>query len=877
MLIVNRAGGVLVALVLILAVWAGQGIVNAQSDGRSIDQIAAQLSVTPEQLQSQVQQGSIGPAKMQELCARVAAKHVGPEDLQAMAGTMGLSAEELNQLEQCSQSASSHQKVSAGDARAQVRTEAAIPAVQSEIERRFHALSNPFRALVNPTPSHLEQFGYSVFSQRVSTFAPVENVPVSDDYLVGPGDSLTVMLWGRLNRTFKLPVQRDGTVLMPEIGPLSIAGLSFAEAKHLIESRAGQIEGVQVDVTMGSIRTIQVFVMGKANQPGLYTVSALAHLSNALEAAGGVSKVGSLRAVELRRGNHTLEVIDLYDMLLHGDASGDVRLEPRDVIFVPVIGSVVAVAGDVKSPAIYELKGSANLQNVLELAGGVSAFGYAQRLQVERIDNHERQIALDVSLAEVRPVRFAVRDGDLIKVFPVLPQQRNVVVLKGNVNRPGTYQWYQGMKVSDAIREGEGIADHTFLEYASVRRHVGITNRVEYIPIDLNGALDGVTDPGNLTLTPRDEVTIYSDTDLADVPTVTVRGAVRKPGVYALTQGMKVSDLVFEAGGAKDDAYLKSATLARIKVVDGAKAQHTYEDVNLMAALAPASGDDPALRRADELFVQQASNWHQPWEVSLRGEVMRPGPYVVHEGERLSALLDESGGLRSDAYLPAIVMVRQSIKEEEQRRIAEARVRLEQDVARASLAPRPVGEKSPDQSAALVAMQKALNDTQGQQAVGRIALNVTDIDSLAGSSSDIVLQNSDQITIPLRPASVNVMGQVYRPVAIVYQPDLRVKDYLQRAGGSTEGGDTDHIFVIKANGSIMTNKSYRDMERSKIFPLMPLVSGGLMDAYLRPGDTVFVPEQLNMVSGLQYATDVTQIIANSAMSLAVFGILGSQL
>jgi polysaccharide export outer membrane protein len=233
--------------------------------------------------------------------------------------------------------------------------------------------------------------------------------------------------------------------------------------------------------------------------------------------------------------------------------------------------------------------------------------------------------------------------------------------------------------------------------------------------------------------------------------------------------------------------------------------------------------------------------------------------------------------LRADGYLPAIVMVRQSVKEEEQKRIAEARVRLQQDVARLSLMPRQAGQKTTDQTAALAAMQKVLADTQGEQAVGRIALSATSINSLRGSPSDVVLESGDQITIPKQPASVNVLGQVYRPVALVYQPDLRVKDYLQRAGGFTQGADDDHIFVIKANGSIMTDASYRDMERSKIFPLMPLVSGGLTDAYLQPGDTIYVPEQLVIVSGLQYASDITQIIANGAMSIAVMGILGSQL
>ncbi|MGH7780944.1 MAG: SLBB domain-containing protein [Candidatus Binataceae bacterium] len=883
------------ALLLVAGAATMPALAQDQMPGASVESAASQLSVTPDQLsqfQSSYASGGISPQQMQDLCSRVAAKHLSQQDVAAMANSMGLSADDTARLSQCAAEGGPPNVGQAGHNDRLFNQSGKNPSLRlgqentaknsaftpnSEIEERYHDLSDPFRARANPSPNRLEQFGYSVFSQDVSTFAPVGNVPVSDDYLVGPGDSLTVLLWGRMNQTLNLPVQRDGTIMMPHIGPIPVAGLSFGQSKKLIESRAGQIEGVQVSVTMGSIRTIQVFVLGKVKQPGLYTVSALSHISNALVAAGGLTKVGSLRKVELRRGNHTIEDIDLYGMLLHGDDSRDIRLEPRDVIFVPVIGPVVGLTGDVNSPGIYELRGETGLRSVLQLAGGVSAFGYAQRLQVERIDNHQRQIALDVNFTQLGSQRFAIRDGDLVKVFPVLPQQRNVVVLKGNVNRPGSYQWYQGMRVSDLVREGEGIADHTFLDYASIRRRVGMTNRVQYVPIDLNGALDGETDPGNLTLTPRDELTVYSNTDLKDVPTAKALGAVRRPGLYALTQGMKVSDLVFEAGGLKDDAYQKRATLARSEVVAGSTAKHTYEDVDLTKALAPGSTDDPELIRGDELFVQEASNWHRPWQVKVVGEVMRPGPYPIHEGERLASLLDECGGLRSDGYLPAIVMVRQSVKEVEQKRLDESRLRLEQDIARLSLAPRQAGQSAKIDAAALAAMQKALDDAHGHEAVGRIALNATTLGSLAGSPSDVVLEEGDTLTIPKRPASVNVLGQVYDPVAIVYQPELRVKDYLERAGGPTESADADHIFVIKANGSIMTDKSYRDMERSKIFPLMPLVSGGLMDAYLDPGDTVFVPEQLVVISGLQYATDVTQIIANSAMGLAVMGILATSL
>jgi len=876
------------------ALWLGTfGTAIAQDipDGSSFDSTTQQLNVTPQQLQ-QAQQlqgqsanGRLSEDQFQELCARAAAKHLSDQETESMASAMGLTADELTRVQQCARGEAPSAIGRQPTGQPLRRSEARLPTKRQEkeahlssIEQRFHDLANPLKHQTSPSTAQVEQFGYSIFSEPVSTFAPTGNTPVSGDYLLGPGDTLTILFWGRINQTLNLPVQRDGTVLMPRIGPLPVAGLTFEQAKKLIESRTGQIEGVQANVTMGPLRTIQVFVMGKVEQPGLYTVSALSHVSNALVASGGISKVGSLRNVELRRGNQLVRTIDLYGMLLRGDASNDLQLEPRDVLFVPVIGPIVGVVGDVKSPAIYELKGNEDLAGVLRLAGGVGAFGYAQRVQVERVEQHRRSVALDVDLSNLGRRRVAIRDGDLVKVFPVLQQQQNVVVLKGNANRPGTYQWYDGMRVADLIGEGEGLADHTYLEYASIRRRVGPAEKTEFIPVDLGAALEIQSPSANLQLGPRDELTIYSDNDLHEAPTVAIRGAVRKPGVYPLTQGMNVSDLVFEAGGAKDDAYLASATLARTQVVDGSITQHIYADVDLRMALSRSGAADLPLRREDELFVQQASNWHKTWQVKIEGEVMRPGPYAISEGERLSHVLQACGGLRTDAYLPAIVFVRQSIKQVEQQRLDESLVRMRQNVSRLALTPRASGEpESAERATALASMQQVLSDTAGQQATGRVVLNASSLESLERSPSDVVLENGDIVAIPKRPSAVNVLGQVYNPVAIVYESDLRVQDYLQRAGGPTEGADQDHIFVVKASGAIITDAGYREMRKAKMFPLLPALGGGLEAAYLAPGDTIYVPEKLIYVSGLKYATDVTQIIANSATALAVIGILGSQL
>lgn len=856
-------------------------------DKQSMAATAQQLGISPDELsnlKSEMASGALSPDDMQDLCLHLAAKQLGARDIAGIAKSLGLSFtdQQMAQLGSCTGLAGPGAPENAGSPGQQMGMgSSANPGAVSSIEAQFRSLDSP-AAPTAPSTFNLQQFGYSLFASRVSTFAPVANVPVSDDYVVGPGDQLKMLMWGRINNTLSLTVDRDGAVSIPEIGPLQVAGLTFAQAKQLIEGHAGQITGVKVDVTMGKLKTIQVYVVGEVAQPGAYTISALSHVSNALSAAGGITKIGSLRKVELRRGNQLVRTIDLYSLLLAGNEQGDEQLQPGDVIFVPVIGPVVGVIGNVKRPAIYELARSGEpLNSVIKLGGGITAFGYSQRVQVERVADHEKRIALDVDLNDLRSQRFTIGDGDLIKVYPVLPAQHDVVMVHGNVNRPGKFEWHQGMRVSDLIGLAEGVAPHTFFKYALIRRKEGPARTVRLVPVDLGEALSA-NGPQNLSLNREDELTVFSESQMKYLPTVQVFGEVRNPGYYVLSQGMHVSDLVYLAGGLKDDAYQRAAELARTQVVNGSRTSHTFMDVDLRSALSGSDESNPVLEANDQLFVRRASDWHLPWIVTVRGMVARPGPYTIREGERLASVLERAGGLLPDAYLPATVLIRQSIKELQQKRLDEARERLQKSIVLTQMSPGLTGQLSqaagsPGQNsanpAALSALAHVLAETEGQQAQGRIVIHMHPLSELASSPDNVVLDDQDELTIPRRPAAVNVLGQVYAPNAIVYRPGLTTRDYLNQAGGPNEGADPDHIMVIKADGSVMTDEGIRASKESTTFPLLPVISGGLMSARLDPGDTVYVPEKLIYENKLAETTAITQIIANSASSLAVIGLL----
>jgi polysaccharide biosynthesis/export protein len=854
-------------------------------DSASQGQLLQQLGLPAQQLQrlrDQVSGNGAGTPDMQRLCASVAAKHLSPDEAGSIGHALGLSEDDLSHLVSCAKlsNAESNRLGSDEGSRRGAAYGSAISG-PSSIEQGFHELDTPYKLLAAPSLSRLSQFGYDLFSTRMPASPTFDNVPVSADYIVGPGDELNVLLWGRINRTLKLSVQRDGTVLLPQVGPLPVAGLSFAQTQKLIESQIDAIEGVQSDVTVGRLKTIQVFTIGQVAEPGLQTVSALAHVSDALIMAGGISKTGSLRRVELRRDNHVIRVVDLYSLLLHGDTSADERLQPRDVIFVPVVGPVVGVAGDVKNSAIYELSGNESIQTVLRMAGGVSAFGYAQRVQVERVQNHQQRIALDVDLDNPQTRQFIAGDGDLIKVFTVLPDQQNVVKLQGNVNRPGSYQWEEGMRVADLIREGQGVRDRTFFDYALLKRRQGAARTTHFLRIDLGAAVSNESSLADSLLEPGDSLTIYSEGEINEVPTVTVKGEVRKPGTYPLTDGMKVSDLVYEAGGPKEDAYLARAQLARTGVVDGSMTQHLYEDIDLNKALEGVA-DNVTLRGGEELFVTQASNWHRPWTVQVKGEAMRPGPYVIREGQLLASILQECGGARPDGYLPALILLRRSLKEVQHKNIEMARTRLEGEITRVALTPATNHQQAEptiaEKAAALRMLENMLTQSASQQAIGRIVLNVDSLESLNdGSTSNVQLEDGDEIIIPRRPAWVNVMGEVYGPAGVAYDPALTVRQYIDHVGGFTQEADQEQVFVVKVNGAVLSEDGFKDSGKNHIFPLLPLISGGLMQARLERGDTIYVPTKLLFVNPLQRTLDITQIVANSAQSIAYAALLGTLL
>lgn len=498
-------------------------------------------------------------------------------------------------------------------------------------------------------PGGLRVFGQQLFSADPASFTPPSNMPVSTGYIIGPDDNIVVHLWGRINEQYTLTVQRDGSIQFPQIGALQVAGLTYKQLQDRIKREAEAITGVNVNVTMGKLRSITIFVVGSVKKPGAYTVSAFDTILNALIYARGPDALGSMRNIQLKRQNKTVTTFDLYDLILKGDNSKDVRLEPGDIIFVPKAETVVAVGGDVKVPAIYELKKEKSLLNALKLAGGIKPSAYSEQIQIQRYLKNRERIVIDMSFDELKKEKspFTLQDGDVVRIFPVVEEDTNAVYLFGNITRPGKYEYnVSGMRISDIVKTND-LKPETYFPYALIKRYTPPERSAELVPFKLGEALLKNNIEENMLLQPRDEIFIFNKWTFEDKPYVSVAGEVRRPELYPCDGGMRVKDAILAAGDLTKDAYLKKAEIIRVN--EKKEYQTIYFDV------AKALGNDPdanlLLRDQDRIVIH--SIWEEVYEknVYITGNVKNPGTYQYTKQMTVKDLVFKAGNILESAYV----------------------------------------------------------------------------------------------------------------------------------------------------------------------------------------------------------------------------------
>ncbi|MDF3021587.1 MAG: hypothetical protein K0Q92_2890, partial [Steroidobacteraceae bacterium] len=431
--------------------------------------------------------------------------------------------------------------------------------------------------------SGLKPFGYELFNDSPSTFAPLTEVPVPSDYIVGPGDQINVLLFGSQNRTLRLVVSRDGRINFPELGPIQVSGRAFARVASELEQRVSdQMIGVRASVTMGDTRSIRILVMGEANRPGSYTVSGLSTITSALYAAGGVKTIGSLRDVQLKRRGEVVRRLDLYELLLRGDTSDDANLLPGDVIFIPPVSVTVAVDGEVNRPAIYEIKAGTSVDDIIQLAGGLTNEADGTRVALVRVNEQRQRVVVDVALDDASARGQLLRRGDSLRVLRLRPTIDSGVTLEGHMFRPGLVAWREGMRLTDAIGSVDELRPNADINYVLIRREMAPDRRAVMLSADLAAALREPNSPRNVELEPRDRIIVFDSESgreqllnplldemrrqsRFDRPSEIVRidGRVKARGDYPLEPGMRISDLLRAGGGLQDAAYATQAELTR--------------------------------------------------------------------------------------------------------------------------------------------------------------------------------------------------------------------------------------------------------------------------------------------------------------------------
>jgi len=674
-------------------------------------------------------------------------------------------------------------------------------------------LNNEFQTfLAQSVGRMLPMYGYNLFDQPPSTFAPVSNIPVPQDYVISPGDEIVLTGWGQVDINLRVTVDRNGTISLPKVGTVNVTGVKYQDLEEYLKNQIGRVfRNFQLSVSLGKLRSLQVFVVGQAKRPGVYTVSSLSTLINTLFMSGGPSANGSMRHIQLKRAGKIVTELDVYELLVKGDKSKDVALLSGDVIYIPPIGHLAAISGSVKTPAIYELKDDkTSLASLLELSGGLTTTAAGQKVLLERIADRTVRKVEEFQLDSQGLTRL-VRDGDLVQVFSIDARFDNAVTLRGSVASPGRYPWKEGMRVSDLIpsmdaliapeywarqnnafranTSGEGALRNQIKrnqneinwDYALVERLKKNDMSTALLPFNLGKAINGKDEESNLLLQPGDVITIFSKEDM--------QGPSAKQSVY----------------------------------------------------------------------------------VRLEGEFSRAGVYKAMPGETLRQLVARVGGLTPQAYLFGSELTREATRQMQQKRLDEIIDRLETEVQRtaAKSASAALSKEDADASKTQAASQAALIAKMRQvKATGRIVMEMPEQNPQLKDLPDIVLEDGDRLFIPAPASTVSVMGTVYNQNAFLYKRGLSVGDYLGKAGGPTRDGEEDDVYLVRADGVVFSNRQGGSMFGGFGF-------GSFSGREAMPGDTIIVPEKLERFNLTKELKDWTQIFYQFAVGVASLKTIGA--
>jgi polysaccharide export outer membrane protein len=669
------------------------------------------------------------------------------------------------------------------------------------------------------TDRELKVFGVSTFRRPGTQFQPLVFGPVDAGYRLGPGDELHLVLTGDVEAAYPLNVSREGIIVIPDVGQVSVNGLTLAQLEDQLYTRLGRVySGIsrsssataRFQISLGRLRMNQVYVRGEVAVPGAHQVSSSGGLFHALYQAGGPTADGTFRSVQVHRGGRLLHEVDLYEYLVGGSTAADIRLEHNDHVFVPPAGAQVQVDGAVRRPGIYEVKPGEDLKTVLTFAAGLRSGALARNVQIDRIlpPNEQRPghyrdlVTVDLSRLAAEGTSERLVDGDVVTVSAVIDERRNRVWIDGEVYNPGVYEWRDGMTLWGLIGNADGLTDRAYTSRAQVFRLVGRDRARALVPATLERDATG-RPLADVTLAENDSVVILSREELRTPEAVQIDGFVKHPDRYTLARGMTVKDLILAAGGFVDGAYVMEAELTRLP--DPLQRTDTTAHVvrvNLTAGSdngpVDASGipvwlpraDEIVLRHGDHVFVRRAPGYDVLRTVTVTGQVGAPGTYVLAQrDERLSRVIQRAGGLTGEANAAGLHVIR---------------------------------------NGSIVAgdLQRGLR--------------------VPGDRNDIVLVEGDSVHVPAFDPTVAVTGAISFEARVLYQPGRGLDYYINQAGGYLDNADTRRVTVSYPNGERTGTRGH-------------WWGGGAPP--IRPGSQIFVPQKPESQPGVNLDLLVTRVAA----------------
>lgn len=780
--------------------------------------VIAQIPTNP----ASVDVNSLSDDQIQKIMQKIQASGLSQDQAIAMAKAKGATQTQIDQL------------------MARIQQQQSSPSDTLSTNKSDFTAANATKKIYTSLKAHVvvsektkKIFGYQLFNSENLSFEPDVNIPIPLNYVLGISDQLSINVWGASQTRYQLTIDKSGAITIPDVGPVYLAGLSFEKGQSLIKNRlmaiysgmTGEFPNTWAEVSLGAVRSIKINVIGEINAPGTYTLPSTASAFNALYLSGGPNENGSFRDIKLIRDGVTIKTIDVYEFLINADPTANVQLREQDILFVPNYKTRVEIAGEIKRKGIFEIKNSETISDLVRFAGGFGDKAYSHSLTVIRNNDREREVH---TVADTDFNKFTLQNGDSVRADSILNRFSNRVAIAGAVFRPGNFELTPGMKLSDLIKKADGLRENAFMSRGLISR-IKEDNSPENISFDLKEVIKGGTD---ITLRKEDKVLINSIFEMREGRTVSIVGEVLKPQSFGYQDNMTLADLVFKAGGFREEADLSVVEVTRrLSYEQAAKVTDKMNDIFKFALTRDLklSPSDAAFKLMpfDEVYVRRAPGYRDQGTIMITGEVTYTGTYAISDkNEKISNMIKRAGGLIPGAFTSGATLTRKI-------KLSEAEIEKKKQLLMRDLT-----------------LSDSLLIEKASFPVG-IALDK--ILANPGSNIDLLLQPGDVINIPRELQTVKVSGNVMNPLALTYEKRLTLNRYIDMAGGYDDRSKRSRTYVIYPNGTTASTKGF-------IFRRIPKIT---------PGAEIIVPKKQEKKGGDNTMKWISIASAMSTLAIAV--------